>query len=245
VGECSEGVRSGILTEGRLLSESEPTRSLLPAPLRGSPHRLASAAHGDVTRPPDQGLCDGTVASTPRPSDQGREFLVLVGPSGCGKTRRSDASLADGDHGRADQDRCTLVNRVPPKDRNIAMVFPVLRALPAHDRLRQPRVRLKLLKTPKEEIKRRVERPRRSSTSRSCSIESRRAPRAGSANASRSTGDRARARGVPDGRAVSNLDAKLRVQTRRRSPLAATARDDDVYVTPIRWAMTMGDASPS
>ena len=53
-----------------------------------------------------------------------REFLVLVGPSGCGKTTtlRMVAGLEDITEGELFIDG-KLVNDVPPKDRDIAMVF--------------------------------------------------------------------------------------------------------------------------
>ena len=52
------------------------------------------------------------------------EFLVLVGPSGCGKTTalRCLAGLEEITAGQIKID-ARVVNRVPPKDRNIAMVF--------------------------------------------------------------------------------------------------------------------------
>src|SRR5688572_32689939 len=52
------------------------------------------------------------------------EFVVLVGPSGCGKTTtlRMIAGLEDVSEGEI-QIGPQVVNRVPPKDRNIAMVF--------------------------------------------------------------------------------------------------------------------------
>ena len=65
-----------------------------------------------------------------------KEFLVLVGPSGCGKstTLRMIAGLEEITEGSLFiGDR--LVNDVPPKDRDIAMVFPVLRSLSAHVRI--------------------------------------------------------------------------------------------------------------
>jgi len=53
-----------------------------------------------------------------------KEFLVLVGPSGCGKTTalRIVAGLEETSHGDLYIDQ-TKVNDVPPKDRDIAMVF--------------------------------------------------------------------------------------------------------------------------
>jgi len=63
-----------------------------------------------------------------------KEFVVLVGPSGCGKstTLRMIAGLEEISDGEIAVDG-EVVNDVPPKDRDMAMVFPELRALPAHD----------------------------------------------------------------------------------------------------------------
>ena len=87
-----------------------------------------------------------------------KEFLVLVGPSGCGKTTTlrmiagleeiSEGELFIGD---------TLVNDVAPKDREIAMVFQNYALYPHMSVFENMSFGLKLNKTPKEEIKRRVE----------------------------------------------------------------------------------------
>lgn len=64
------------------------------------------------------------------------EFIVFVGPSGCGKstTLRMIAGLEEITAGELYIDS-TIVNDMEPKDRDIAMVFPKLCALSAHDRL--------------------------------------------------------------------------------------------------------------
>jgi multiple sugar transport system ATP-binding protein len=66
------------------------------------------------------------------------EFVVFVGPSGCGKTTtlRMIAGLEEVSEGKIFIGE-RLVNDVPPKDRDIAMVFPELRPLPPHERLRE------------------------------------------------------------------------------------------------------------
>jgi multiple sugar transport system ATP-binding protein len=85
------------------------------------------------------------------------EFMVLVGPSGCGKTTSlrmiagleeiSDGALSIGDR---------VVNHIAPKDRDIAMVFQSY-ALYPHMTVRDNMAfGLKLRKTPKDEIERRV-----------------------------------------------------------------------------------------
>ncbi|MCQ2430682.1 MAG: sn-glycerol-3-phosphate ABC transporter ATP-binding protein UgpC [Clostridia bacterium] len=87
-----------------------------------------------------------------------KEFLVLVGPSGCGKTTtlRMIAGLEEITEGElfiGDQ----LVNDVAPKDRKIAMVFQNYALYPHMTVFENMAFGLKLNKTPKEEIKRRVE----------------------------------------------------------------------------------------
>jgi multiple sugar transport system ATP-binding protein len=87
-----------------------------------------------------------------------KEFLVLVGPSGCGKstTLRMIAGLEEITEGELFiGDR--LVNDVAPKDRDIAMVFQNYALYPHMTVFENMAFGLKLRKTPKEEIKRRVE----------------------------------------------------------------------------------------
>ena len=87
-----------------------------------------------------------------------KEFLVLVGPSGCGKstTLRMIAGLEEISEGELFiGDR--LVNDVAPKDRKIAMVFQNYALYPHMTVFENMAFGLKLNKTPKEEIKRRVE----------------------------------------------------------------------------------------
>ena len=87
-----------------------------------------------------------------------KEFIVFVGPSGCGKstTLRMIAGLEEITEGElfiGDQ----LVNDVAPKDRQIAMVFQNYALYPHMSVFENMSFGLKLNKTPKEEIKRRVE----------------------------------------------------------------------------------------
>ncbi len=87
-----------------------------------------------------------------------KEFIVFVGPSGCGKstTLRMVAGLEEITEGElfiGDQ----LVNDVAPKDRQIAMVFQNYALYPHMSVFENMAFGLKLNKTPKEEIKRRVE----------------------------------------------------------------------------------------
>ena len=92
-----------------------------------------------------------------------KEFLVLVGPSGCGKTTtlRMIAGLEEITEGELFiGDR--LVNDVAPKDRKIAMVFQNYALYPHMSVFENMAFGLKLSKTPKEEIKRRVEEAARS-----------------------------------------------------------------------------------
>ena len=174
-----------------------------------------------------------------------KEFVVFVGPSGCGKTttlrmiagleETSDGTILIGDR---------VVNDVPPKDRNIAMVFQNYALYPHMDVYKNMAFGLKLRRTPKPEIDRRVR-----EAARILGIEGllNRKPR------ELSGGQRQR---VAVGRAIvrqpevflfdeplSNLDAKLRVQMRSELiklhyQLEATM----IYVTHDQVeAMTMGD----
>jgi multiple sugar transport system ATP-binding protein len=173
------------------------------------------------------------------------EFLVLVGPSGCGKTTalRCLAGLEEITDGQIKIDD-RVVNRVPSKDRNIAMVFQSYALYPHMTVFNNLAFGLKLMKTPKQEIKRRVE-----EAAKILNLERflDRKPRA------LSGGQRQR---VALGRAIvrepaaflmdeplSNLDAKLRVQTRAEiSRIQQRLGTTTVYVTHDQVeAMTMGD----
>lgn len=172
-----------------------------------------------------------------------KEFLVLVGPSGCGKTTAlrclagleevSDGKVLIGDH---------VVNDVPPKDRDIAMVFQSYALYPHMTVFDNMAFGLKLRKVPKDIIKKRVE-----ESAQILGIEAllKRKPR------ELSGGQRQR---VALGRAIvrepkvflldeplSNLDAKLRVQTRAEiSKLHLRLQTTFIYVTHDQTeAMTM------
>ncbi len=87
-----------------------------------------------------------------------KEFIILVGPSGCGKstTLRMIAGLEEISEGELFiGDR--IVNDVAPKDRDIAMVFQNYALYPHMTVFENMAFGLKLRKTPKEEIKRKVE----------------------------------------------------------------------------------------
>jgi len=172
-----------------------------------------------------------------------KEFLVLVGPSGCGKTTalRCLAGLEEVSEGRvmiADK----VVNDVAPKDRDIAMVFQSYALYPHMTVFDNMAFGLKLRKVPKNDIKRRVE-----ESAQMLGIESllKRKPR------ELSGGQRQR---VAVGRAIvrepkvflfdeplSNLHAKLRVQTRAQiSKLHKQLQTTFIYVTHDQTeAMTM------
>lgn len=172
------------------------------------------------------------------------EFLVLVGPSGCGKSTalRCLAGLEEITDGRIYiGDR--LVNDVPPKDRDIAMVFQSYALYPHMSVYDNMAFGLKLRKTPAKEIDRRVH-----EAARILGIEQLldRKPK------QLSGGQRQR---VALGRAIvrepavflldeplSNLDAKLRVQTRAEiSKLHNRLGTTFIYVTHDQVeAMTMG-----
>jgi multiple sugar transport system ATP-binding protein len=172
-----------------------------------------------------------------------KEFLVLVGPSGCGKTTalRRLAGLEEISEGRiliGDQ----VVNDVAPKDRDIAMVFQSYALYPHMSVYDNMAFGLKLRKMPKDEIKRRVQ-----EAAEILGIEQLldRKPR------QLSGGQRQR---VAVGRAIvrepkvflfdeplSNLDAKLRVETRANiSKLHIQLQTTFIYVTHDQVeAMTM------
>ncbi|WP_159619479.1 ABC transporter ATP-binding protein [Arthrobacter zhaoguopingii] len=173
------------------------------------------------------------------------EFLVLVGPSGCGKSTslRMLAGLEDVNSGRiliGDRD----VTDVPPKDRDIAMVFQNYALYPHMSVADNMGFALKIAGVPKEE---RAERVREAAKLLDLEDYLDRKPKA------LSGGQRQR---VAMGRAIvrnpqvflmdeplSNLDAKLRVQTRTQiASLTRRLGVTTVYVTHDQVeAMTMGD----
>jgi multiple sugar transport system ATP-binding protein len=172
-----------------------------------------------------------------------KEFLVFVGPSGCGKTTslRLLAGLEEISDGRIFiGDR--VVNDVPPKDRDIAMVFQSYALYPHMSVYDNMAFGLKLRKTPKAEIDRKV---KEAAEMLGISQLLDRKPK------QLSGGQRQR---VAVGRAIvrdpavflfdeplSNLDAKLRVQTRAEiSKLHQRLGTTFIYVTHDQMeAMTM------
>src|SRR6476619_4739069 len=174
-----------------------------------------------------------------------QEFLVLVGPSGCGKTTalRCLAGLEEITDGNIDIG-VRVVNDVPPKDRDIAMGFHSYALYPHMSVYGNMAVGLKLRKTPKAEIDKRV---KEAADMLSIGHLLDRKPKA------LSGGQRQR---VALGRAIvrnpavflvdeplSNLDAKLRVATRAElARLHQRLKTTTVYVTHDQVeAMTMGD----
>ena len=174
-----------------------------------------------------------------------REFVVLVGPSGCGKstTLRMVAGLEDISSGTLTIDG-KVVNDVPPKDRDIAMVFQNYALYPHMTVYDNMAFGLKIRKFDKQEIDRRVR-----EAAKILDIEQllERKPKA------LSGGQRQR---VAVGRAIvrqpkvflfdeplSNLDAKLRVQMRAEiSGLHHRLKATMIYVTHDQVeALTMAD----
>ncbi len=173
------------------------------------------------------------------------EFMVLVGPSGCGKSTslRMLAGLEEVNSGRiliGDRD----VTKVPPKDRDIAMVFQNYALYPHMTVADNMAFALKMAKVPAEERKKRVD---EAAKILGLGEFLERKPKA------LSGGQRQR---VAMGRAIvrnpqvfcmdeplSNLDAKMRVQTRTDiAKLQADLGVTTVYVTHDQVeAMTMGD----
>lgn len=174
-----------------------------------------------------------------------KEFIILVGPSGCGKstTLRMIAGLEEISEGEL-YIGDVLVNDVAPKDRDIAMVFQNYALYPHMTVFDNMAFGLKLRKTPKDEIKRRVD---EAAAVLDISHLLDRKPKA------LSGGQRQR---VALGRAIvrepkvflldeplSNLDAKLRAQMRTElSKLHMRLGTTFIYVTHDQTeAMTMGD----
>ena len=174
-----------------------------------------------------------------------REFVVLVGPSGCGKSTmlRMIAGLEEITEGEIYIDGL-LVNDIPPKDRDIAMVFQNYALYPHMTVYQNMAFGLKLRKYPKKEIEERV---REAADILGIEELLERKPKA------LSGGQRQR---VAVGRAIvrkpkvflfdeplSNLDAKLRVQMRTEiSKLHTRLEATMIYVTHDQTeAMTMGD----
>ena len=174
-----------------------------------------------------------------------KEFIVLVGPSGCGKstTLRMIAGLEEisgGDIAIGGD----VVNDVPPKDRDIAMVFQNYALYPHMNVYENMSFGLKLKRTPKDEIDRRV---KQAAQILDITELLDRKPK------QLSGGQRQR---VAMGRAIvrdpkvflfdeplSNLDAKLRVQMRTEiKELHQRLKTTSVYVTHDQIeAMTMAD----
>lgn len=174
-----------------------------------------------------------------------KEFIVFVGPSGCGKstTLRMIAGLEEITSGELYIDE-KLMNEVPPKDRNIAMVFQSYALYPHMSVFDNMAFSLKLRKVPKNEIEKRVK-----DVSAILGLDQylNRKPRA------LSGGQRQR---VALGRAIvrnpkvflmdeplSNLDAKLRVQMRSEIiKIHKRVEATTIYVTHDQVeAMTMAD----
>ena len=176
---------------------------------------------------------------------QDKEFIIFVGPSGCGKstTLRMIAGLEEISKGEM-YIGGRLINDVPPKDRDIAMVFQSYALYPHMTVYKNIAFGLELRKTPKDEIDKRVH-----EAAKILEIEHLldRKPKA------LSGGQRQR---VALGRAIvrdpqvflldeplSNLDAKLRAQMRTElSKLHKKLGTTFIYVTHDQTeAMTMGD----
>jgi multiple sugar transport system ATP-binding protein len=174
-----------------------------------------------------------------------REFIVLVGPSGCGKstTLRMIAGLEEITAGKISIDG-KLMNKVPPKDRDIAMVFQSYALYPHMTVFENMAFALKLRKLPKAAI---ADKVRRAAEVLGISHELEKRPK------QLSGGQRQR---VALGRAIvrapqcflfdeplSNLDAKLRVEMRAEiKRLHLSLGSTTVYVTHDQEeAITLGD----
>ena len=203
---------------------------------------MASITFKNVVKTYDNGV---TVVPDLNLEINDKEFIVLVGPSGCGKstTLRMIAGLEDVTSGEliiGDK----VVNAVPPKDRDIAMVFQSYALYPHMTVYKNMAFALELRKEPKEEIDKKV-----MEAAKILQLEPylHRKPKA------LSGGQRQR---VALGRAMvrkpsvflldeplSNLDAKLRTEMRSQiAQLHKKLETTFVYVTHDQTeAMTMGD----
>src|SRR5437868_12350526 len=210
------------------------------------PGRVGSRTAGVTFDQVTKTYADGTTAVNALDLEiEDGEFMVLVGPSGCGKTTalRMVAGLEDISRGVLKIGE-RVVNHVPSRDRDIAMVFQSYALYPHLTVYDNIAFGLKIKKLPKDEIEKRVE-----NAARILGLEPflKRKPRA------LSGGQRQR---VAMGRAIvrepaaflmdeplSNLDAKLRVQM--RAEIAGIQHDlgvTTIYVTHDQVeAMTMGD----
>ncbi len=203
---------------------------------------MAHVTLKDVTK-----IYDGDVLAVEKADFQipDESFTVLVGPSGCGKSTilRMIAGLEEITEGDIYIDD-ELVNEIPPKDRDIAMVFQNYALYPHMTVYKNMAFGLKLRKYPKSEIDQRVQ---EAADILSISHLLNRKPK------HLSGGERQR---VAVGRAIvrqpkvflfdeplSNLDAKLRVQMRMEiSRLHERLNATIIYVTHDQVeAMTMGD----
>jgi multiple sugar transport system ATP-binding protein len=201
---------------------------------------MASVTYENVTKR----FGEVTAVSNLNIEIEDKEFLVFVGPSGCGKSTslRMLAGLEEITEGRIMIDD-RVVNDVPPKDRDIAMVFQSYALYPHMTVYDNMAFGLKLRKTPKDEIERRVQ-----EAAKDLGIENLldRKPK------QLSGGQRQR---VAVGRAIvrdpavflmdeplSNLDAKLRVEARAMiGRLHHRLGTTFIYVTHDQTeAMTMG-----
>lgn len=204
---------------------------------------MATIKFKDVTKSFDNGKV--TVIPDLSLEIKDKEFVVLVGPSGCGKstTLRMIAGLEDISSGELYIDE-KKVNDIPPKDRDIAMVFQSYALYPHMTVYKNMAFALKLKKLPKKEIDEKV-----MWAAKILDLEPylNRRPRA------LSGGQRQR---VALGRAMvrnpkvflldeplSNLDAKLRTEMRSQiTTLHQKLQTTFVYVTHDQTeAMTMAD----
>src|SRR6202051_2880798 len=114
---------------------------------------MAQVVLKDLNKKYDEGHAVKDVTLTIRD----KEFMVFVGPSGCGKTTtlRMVAGLEEITSGEISIGE-RIVNDLPPKDRDIAMVFQNYALYPHMSVYDNLAFGLKLRHTPKAEIKRRV-----------------------------------------------------------------------------------------
>jgi len=139
--------------ESKASAESSVAETPVPAPKAKAPARLRCAATGIKKSFGSTAILKGVDLEIPEGT-----FAVLVGPSGCGKSTllRLVAGLEESDEGKivlADRD----VTRLPPRDRDIAMVFQSYALYPHLTVKENLEFGLNLRKTPRPEIDKRVD----------------------------------------------------------------------------------------
>ena len=230
IGELADPMPIGWATDGSALTldVAEPMTDALPG--RSSlPHSTGGFQMAQIVLNHVEKAYTGGVKAVDDLSLDVKdgEFMVFVGPSGCGKSTalRSIAGLEEITGGTISiGDR--VVNDLPPKDRDIAMVFQNYALYPHMTVEQNLAFGLQLRKTPKDEIKRRVGRGRQDAGPGAVpQAQAGRAVRRAAAAGRDGPGHRPRAAGLLDGRAAVQPGRQAaRVHAGLAQPAARAAR---------------------